>query len=336
MTEKEPVIIKLLFLYFPVIIIFVFIISFVIFLLKPINVENPVIIEISYGMPLDAIVKNLHENGVIKDAQKFKLLARFLRASKRVHAGEYEFKGELTPLKVLKFLTRGWVKKYSVVIPEGFTVKEIIALLISKKLGKEAEFYKLLSDNEFLKEFGLENLGVEGYLFPDTYIFYKGMSERALLSEMIKNFKRKLPLDAELKARSNGLTLHQAIILASIVQKETYRTDEMPLVAGVFYNRLRKGIPLQADPTVIYAIPDFSGNLKKSDLRIKSPYNTYIHRGLPPGPICNPGLDAIKAVLEPARVPYLYFVSKNDGTHEFSVSLREHNKKVETYQLKRR
>lgn len=334
--KKEPAVFRIFFVYLPVIIILVSVFSFLIFVFSPVQLNNPVTIEVSQGMSLNAVAKNLYDNGVITDVQRFRLLVRLLNLSKKIHAGEYEFKEKVTPLSVLKFLTRGWVKKYSISIPEGFTTKQIIALILNNGLGRAEEFDRALSDIEFLKTFGLEEKGLEGYLFPDTYIFYKGMSEKEMLSEMIKNFKRKIPVDAEEKAKSHNLTLHQAIILASIVQKETYKREEMPIVAAVFYNRLRKGIPLQADPTVIYAIPDFSGNLRKVDLKIKSPYNTYIHRGLPPGPICNPGLDAIKAVLEPSDVPYLYFVSRNDGTHEFSVSLKEHNKKVEVYQIKRR
>ncbi len=335
-SEKEPVSIKILFVYVPVVIIIVFLISFLIFILSPVELNSPVTIEVSQGMSLNAVAKNLYENGVIADTQKFQLLGRFLNLSKKIHAGEYQFEGKISPLRVLKFLTRGWVKKYSINIPEGFTVRQIITLLINSGLGRAEEFDRVLSDREFLKTFGLEEKGLEGYLFPDTYIFHKGMSEREMLSEMVRNFRRKLPTDAEERAGVHKLTLHQAITLASIVQKETYLKEEMPLVAQVFYNRLRKGMPLQADPTVIYVLPNFSGNLRKVDLKIKSPYNTYIYRGLPPGPICNPGLDAINAVLDPADVPYLYFVSRNDGSHEFSVSLKEHNKKVEIYQLKRR
>ncbi len=331
-SGKEPVSIRILFVYLPIVIIIVFLISFLIFLLSPVQLNSPVTIEISHGMSLNAVAKNLYEKGVIADVQKFKLLARLLNLSKKIHAGEYQFEGKIGPLRVLKFLTRGWVKKYSISIPEGFTVRQIITLLINNGLGRAEEFEKILSDREFLKIFGLEEKGLEGYLFPDTYIFHKGMSERDMLSEMIRNFRRKLPPDAEERAGAHRLTLHQAITLASIVQKETYLKEEMPIVAKVFYNRLRKGMLLQADPTVIYALPDFSGNLRKDDLKIKSPYNTYVYRGLPPGPICNPGLDAINAVLNPADVPYLYFVSRNDGTHEFASTLSEHNRHVRFYQ----
>jgi UPF0755 protein len=335
-TQKEPPVFKILFVYLPVVIVIAFLFSFSLFLLSPVQLSAPVTIEISQGMPLNTVAKNLYESGVITDVQKFKLLVRVLNLSKKIHAGEYQFKDRMTPFLVLKFLTHGLVKKYTISIPEGFTAKQIIALLLNNGLGKAEEFERILSDDGFLRSHGLEGKGLEGYLFPDTYIFYKGMSEKEMLSEMLRNFKRKLPVDAEENAKSHNLTLHEAVILASIVQKETYKSDEMPLVASVFYNRLKKGIPLQADPTVIYAIPDFSGNLRKVDLKIKSPYNTYIHRGLPPGPICNPGLDAINAVLRPSDAPYLYFVSRNDGSHDFSVSLKEHNKKVDLYQLKRR
>lgn len=333
---KEPAGFRIFFVYLPIIIIIVFVFSFSFFLFSPVQLNQPVTIEVSQGMSLNAVAKVLYNNGVISDIQKFRLLARVLNLSKKIHAGEYQFKGRVTPLLVLKFLTKGWVKKYTISIPEGFTTKQIISLILSNGLGRADEFDRVLSDKEFLKTFGLENYGPEGYLFPDTYIFYKGMSEREMLSEMFRNFKRKIPIDAEEKAKKHNLTLHEVVILASIVQKETYQSAEMPLVSAVFLNRLRKGMPLQADPTVIYAIPNFSGNLRKVDLTIKSPYNTYIYRGLPPGPICNPGVDAINAVLNPANVPYLYFVSKNDGSHEFSVSFKEHNKKVEIYQLKRR
>jgi len=166
-THQEPVIFKILFLFSPMLIIIVFLFSFFIFVFSPVQLNNPVIIEISQGMSLNTVAKSLYDNGIITDVQKFKLLARFLNLSKKIHAGEYQFENSITPYVVLKFLTRGWIKKYSISIPEGFTTKQIIALLLNNGLGRAEEFDVALQDSEFLKAFGLEDKGLEGYLFPD-------------------------------------------------------------------------------------------------------------------------------------------------------------------------
>lgn len=185
---------------------------------------------------------------------------------------------------------------------------------------------------DLLTGFGLEGKGVEGYLFPDTYYFPPSVTEREILIAMVEQFREIFDPMMKEKSGGIGLTPHEVVTLASLIEKEAGIKAERPLVSAVFHNRLKIKIPLQSDPTVIYGLRDFSGNLRRKDLQNPSPYNTYRIKGLPPGPICNPGLSSLRAALSPASVPYLYFVSKNDGSHLFSVSLEEHNQAVKLYQ----
>jgi len=317
------------------VIFLIFTASFAAFLMRPIHITQPRTIEIQTGKPFNSIVKQLYDSQLITDQQKFKILAGIFNASKKIRAGEYEFKGDMSPYSVLKILLKGIIKQYSIVIPEGFTVKQIFMLLSANGIGKMKRFIELGNDNNFLKEAKLESNGLEGYLFPDTYIFHKNMKEEEIILKMVQNFNEKTK---NLTAETSRLNMNfkDIVILASIIQKETFLNEEMPLVSAVFHNRINKKIPLQADPTVIYSIPDFTGNILKRDMKIKSPYNTYIYRGLPPGPISNPGFNAINAAMHPADASYLYFVSRNDGTHEFSKTLKEHNRFVDIYQKKRK
>jgi UPF0755 protein len=220
----------------------------------------------------------------------------------------------------------------SVTIPEGLTVREIAELLGKMQIADGAKFLALAAESELLQSLGLDHGGLEGYLFPDTYYFTPATPEREILLAMAEQFRKAIrPLLAQ-RDDGIGLSPHEIVTLASVVEKETGVEAERPLVSAVFHNRLKRQMPLQSDPTVIYGLKKFDGNLTRKDLREPSPYNTYRITGLPPGPICNPGLSSIRAALYPADVPFLYFVSKNDGTHLFSESLAEHNRAVKTYQ----
>jgi UPF0755 protein len=189
----------------------------------------------------------------------------------------------------------------------------------------------LSADAETAKAYGFSGPGLEGYLFPDTYHLSRGMTPRAVIDVMVKRFFAVMGPFSE-AIRQSGMSLEQVVTLASIVEKETGAPEERPLIAGVFLKRLKNNMRLESDPTVIYGIDPFDGNLKKEDLRTHTPYNTYLIKGLPPGPISSPGLEAIKAVLFPAQTDFLYFVSKNDGTHHFSKTFSEHRKAVRKYQ----
>jgi UPF0755 protein len=200
------------------------------------------------------------------------------------------------------------------------------------QIADPEKFLAEASAPELLESLGLTKEGIEGYLFPSTYYFMPATSERNIILAMAEQFRKVTWPALERSEGAGGLTPHQLITLASIIEKESRLEAERPLISAVFHNRLRLGMPLQSDPTVIYGLRDFDGNLTRKHLQEPTPYNTYRNIGLPPGPICNPGLSAVKAALEPADVPYLYFVSKNDGSHHFSANLEAHNQAVKTFQ----
>ncbi len=279
------------------------------------------------------VALKLEEMGVIRDADRFSLLARMRRAVKQIKAGEYEFTTSMSPWRVLDMLIDGRVKEYTVTIPEGYNLKQIAELLASKGLVEREDFLSLAYDREFIESLGLEGNSLEGYLFPDTYRFNKLMGARGIVRKMVDNFNR-VYREIEAEATRQGLSMKEVVTLASIIEKEAKLDEEKPLISAVFHNRLRMGLKLQSDPTVIYGLPSFDGNLRKEDLLTPTPYNTYIISGLPPGPISNPGRASLIAAVRPAPVDYLYFVSRNDGSHHFSRTLMEHNRAVMIYQKK--
>ncbi|EKD41569.1 MAG: hypothetical protein ACD_73C00653G0002, partial [uncultured bacterium] len=218
-------------------------------------------------------------------------------------------------------------------IPEGYRLSQIEGILKNQGFDlKRDDWQRLVSNPQLIKEYQIPNVNLEGYLFPNTYFYSKATTPEDLVKEMVKTFRQKITPEMTEKARVAGFTLHQWVTLASIIEKETGVASERPLIARVFLNRLSQQMLLQTDPTVIYGIPDYKGNITRADLERDSPYNTYTRAGLPPGPICSPGLASLIAVLEPASGPYLYFVAKGDGTHHFSKNLEEHNQAVNFYQ----
>lgn len=289
------------------------------------------IINIQKGASFRVIASDLEAAGVVKDADSLILAARILGAYTRVKAGEYEFTTDMTAMEVLEYLLKGKVKKHLVTIPEGYNIREIAAVLKDAGLVEEAVFVARAADAGVAASFGLEGRTLEGYLFPDTYEFTKGMSADEMIKRMTDKFKA-VYSELENDVKKSGMSMKKAVTLASIIEKETGAETERDLISSVFHNRLRKGIRLQSDPTVIYSISGFDGNITKRHLSARTPYNTYVINGLPPGPIANPGKESLRAALNPARTEYLYFVSKNDGTHFFSRSLKEHNKAVHLYQ----
>ena len=285
------------------------------------------------GCTFKQVVHILKDEGLLRSPARFYLLAKILGKTAGVKAGEYALSTSMSPQEILRRLVQGEVIKYRITIPEGYNVRQIASFLEQKGIiEKREEFIKLALSPKFAASLGIEADGVEGYLFPDTYFFSKGLAPQEVIRAMVENFKRNYIPDFFRRASELGLTDREVVILASIIEKETGLPAERPLVSAVFHNRLKRGIPLCSDPTVIYGIKDFDGNLRKEDLTRKTPYNTYLIRGLPPGPIANPGRSSILAALYPAPVNYLYFVSRNDGSHHFSATLREHNKAVWRYQ----
>ncbi len=283
------------------------------------------------GDGLASVATRLARAGVIRSALLLRITARVTGRDRSLQPGEYQFTTPLTMSEVLDRLASGGAHA-ELTIPEGLTVHEIAALLARNGYGSAEQFLCVADDPDFLMAAGVPGPQLEGYLFPDTYRFTTVMSPNEILAIMVRRFHERFDGERYRRAGARGLSINEILTLASIVEKESALAGERPLVAGVFSNRLRLGMPLQSDPTVIYALPDFDGNLTRDDLARPSPYNTYVISGLPPGPIANPGLAAIDAALSPADTPYLYFVSRNDGSHVFATSLAEHNRNVARYQ----
>jgi len=296
---------------------------------------RPVRVVVPEGATLDQTAGLLEDKGVLRFPLVFAWVARVMGRDRSIRAGEYSLHSSMSPREVLQILCRGEVVLHRVTVPEGLTVKQIAILLEKRGFASREEILLESRKVGFIRAFGVEGGSLEGYLFPDTYHFAMGLSPREILKAMVQRFNSVYGPVLRARQAENGLSLHEVITMASIVEKETSSRKEMPVIASVLVNRLRIGMPLQCDPTVIYGTEDFDGNLTREHLRTPNPYNTYLNKGLPPGPICNPGLDALKAVLYPADTSYLYFVSKNDGTHLFSPTLKEHNRAVEKYQKRR-
>jgi UPF0755 protein len=292
-------------------------------------------VEILQGASFTRVADILEKEGVITGVKRFCLLAKLKGVEKEIKAGDYTFHTAMTPSAVLSKLISGEYRTYKVTIPEGFNTFQIAALLEKEGLVEKERFLKYASDPVFVHALGIKNNSLEGFLFPDTYYLRKGMGEERILRKMVARFNEVFKEQYQERARELNLSRVELIALASIVEKETSDPSERSLIAAVFHNRLKRGIMLQSDPTVIYGIRDFDGNLTKKDLKTKTPFNTYLFRGLPPQPIANPGEESIKAVLYPSPKKYLYFVSKNNGTHHFSKTLKEHNRAVNRYQRRR-
>ena len=289
-------------------------------------------VRVEQGDSLASVARKLRERNVITNRWFFSLWARWRGAEKRIHQGLYRFEAGVTAREVLDRLVSGKGVYYSVTIPEGLTVKEIAMLLDKLEIADKDIFLREAVNPTLLASLGLQNKSLEGYLFPSTYHFTPGTAEKEVIQTMAEQFRKvSLPLLMQ-RPKNMRLSAHEVLTLASIIEKETGVPEERAWVSAVFHNRLKQQMPLQSDPTVIYGAKDFNGNLTRKDLQEANPYNTYRIAALPPGPICNPGIASIKAALEPANVPYLYFVSKNDGTHLFSETIEAHNRAVKTYQ----
>lgn len=292
----------------------------------------PAEVRVEQGDSLASVVRKLRDQKIITNGLWFSLWARLNGVEKKVHPGLYRFESSVAPREILDRLITGRGVFQTVTIPEGMTVKEIAELLEKMQIASKDKFLAEAADPNLLATLGLQGKGLEGYLFPSTYNFTPSTPERAIILTMAEQF-RKVSLPLLLQGdHTDGLTPHEILTLASVIEKETGVDAERPLVSAVFHNRLKLQMPLQSDPTVIYGLKNFDGNLTRKQLNEPTPYNTYRIATLPPGPICNPSLASIRAALEPAPVPYLYFVSKNDGTHLFSETIEAHNRAVKIYQ----
>ena len=289
-------------------------------------------VKVERGEHFSSVVRKLKDTSVIPNERLFSLWARLWKLDKKIHWGFYHFELPLAPAAVLNQMVLGKGLFYRVTVPEGLTLREIADLLEQAGIADKNRLLAEAARPDLLSEVGLDEQGVEGYLFPDTYYFPPSVTESEILIAMVEQFNAVFDSMMEQRSGALGLTPREVVTLASLIEKETGDGTERPLVSAVFHNRLKIKIPLQSDPTVIYALQPPAKILTRKDLQSRSPYNTYRIKGLPPSPICNPGLSSLRAALFPAPVPYLYFVSKNDGTHLFSVDLDDHNRAVKFYQ----
>ena len=293
-------------------------------------------IEVPKGARLGPIGEQLESLGVIESGPRFQRLGRLYTKFRGLKAGEYQVRASQTPLEILKLFTSGVSSARAVTIKEGDNMYQIAALIEQSKLGTAKDFLYLCQDDTFIASFGFSPTPptLEGRLYPDTYFFNRTMQVREMVQQMVRRHMAYWTAERTARAKALGLSQQEVVTLASIVEKETGAPDERPVISSVFHNRLKKRMRLQSDPTTIYGIwSRYKGNIRRSDLLEKTPFNTYAIPALPIGPISNPGAQALDATLQPATTDYLYFVSQNDGTHYFSKSFAEHDAAVKRFQL---
>ena len=295
---------------------------------------NGAVVFVPPGESFRAVAARLHGAGVVRHPLLLTVWARAQGLDRMVRSGEYHFTHPLSPIAVLDVLQARAENARLVTIPEGLTAEQIAALLEEQGYGGRDVFRCVMENIELLRDFALPASGVEGYLFPDTYAFAPLAEPADIVRAMLARFRQE---SAALAARRSAAGLSEAdmVTLASVIERETGQAEERKVISGVFHNRLHLGMPLQSDPTVLYGRNGSHGPITRADLDDQSPYNTYAHRGLPPGPIANPGRAALEAAVDPAVTTALYFVSRNDGWHEFSDTLEAHNRAVRQYQRKR-
>lgn len=288
------------------------------------------------GLSLKAVTEVLKNEGLVRQPFLFQALLRVTQGNKRVRAGEFRFHEGASLLNHLRVLYSSEPVTHPITVPEGWNVRQIASLLAEKNLANPERFVQLALSSDSSKKYKLNTPHLEGFLFPDTYLISRVDSEEKVLDQMVSRFFKEINSRFKDQISKTGMSLEQVVTLASIVEKETGKPNERPLIASVFFNRLKKGMRLQSDPTTIYGIANFNGNLTKADLQRYSPYNTYTIPALPLGPIASPGGDAIAAVLKPEQSDYLYFVSDNNGSHFFSKSYQDHLRFVREYQQQSR
>ena len=291
------------------------------------------------GWGLSVIADKLKEAKLIKSVFAFKLLGKFEKDKTKkgkkelnIFPGEYSVSAAMTPKEIIAAFKNREVVYHTVTIPEGFTSKEIAMVLAGTGLVTKAEVDTVLQDRNLVRNYAIPENSLEGYLYPETYKFTRPDDANVMVRKMLDEGAKHRTAEFLNRSSELELTYHQVLTLASIIEKETGLASERETISSVFHNRLRSNMPLQSDPTVIYGIPNFDGDLKRHHLKTPTPYNTYINPGLPPTPIANPGIESIKAALYPADTEFLYFVSKGDGSHVFSKTYREHKNYVNKYQ----
>ncbi len=292
-------------------------------------------IEIPEGATFRQAIEILSKERLMRDKGLFLFIGRISGLDRKIRAGYYFINGSLSPLDIFKMLKRGQIIEYEITIVEGDSLREIGEKLSEKGIIDKEDFMTLSSDEDFLALYDIDAPTFEGYLFPDTYKIPKGMDPGDAIGMMINRMREKISAKLYARASELGLSERKILTLASIIEKEAVTDEERPLISAVYHNRLKKKILLQADPTAIYGIKSFREKITAKDLRRRTPYNTYVIKGLPPGPIASPGVKSIIAALYPADVPYIYFVSNDDSSHHFSVTAEEHRTAVKAYREKK-
>ena len=298
--------------------------------------DGPGVVEVPAHEGVFDIGRRLEKAGVVRSRFAFVAVAVLHGSPQRLRAGEYEVPRGAATSDVVALLENGRVRQHAVLLPEGGTVSEVARALEAERLAVASEVLRVAADRQFLASLDIDAGSIEGYLFPDTYHFVRGQTVPEMLGRMVQRTRQKLTPEIIGRARARGLTLHQLLTLASIIEREARAPEERRLISAVFWNRLRLDMPLQADPTVQYAVGKERLALTRADLVAEHPFNTYRQAGLPPGPIASPGMPSIEAALDPAPVGYLYFVARDERHHYFSRTVEEHNVAVARYRRSRR
>jgi UPF0755 protein len=294
-----------------------------------------VFVDLPAGTGVAGIAERLADAGVVPDTWTFRLAARLSGSDRRLKAGEYRFAEAASPVDVIKRLVKGDVVRRSLTIPEGLTIAEMSAIVERGGFDTARAFELAAADGSKVSALDPDARSLEGYLFPETYAFPRDAGSDAIVEAMVAGFGRAFDADLRAAASARRMSVREVVTLASLIEKETAQASERAVVSGVYHNRLKKGMLLQCDPTVVYALMKagkWKGNIQKAHLQMDSPYNTYRYPGLPPGPIASPGRASLEAAVRPADVPFLYFVSRNDGTHVFAETLAEHARNVAKWQ----
>lgn len=293
-------------------------------------------VEIPPGASPPEIGRRLVDAGVVKDVWAFRAAVWWSGEGRNLKAGEYRFDRPISARDVIDKIARGDAYGRRVTFPEGLTIVDMSKIYEAHRLGTAAAFVTAARDVSLIRDIDPAATDLEGYLFPETYTLPRGVPAARVIGLMVDRFRAVFTDELRQRAQAEGLTVREAVTLASLVEKETAQPDERPLVAAVYRNRMKIGMGMQADPTVVYALQKagrYDGNIRREDLQMDSPYNTYRHPGLPPGPIASPGRASIQAAVDPADVKYIYFVSRNDGTHVFAETLTAHNRNVQKFQI---
>lgn len=301
------------------------------------NDNTPILFDVAPGSSFSKVSRQLHEKGIISDARLFSLYARLSGAATSLHVGEYQLSPTMTPREILSVLADGKSVVHLVTFPEGYSLHEMTMVLNDKWSGRGDEFLVAARDKSLIKKLlKIDALSFEGYLFPDTYSLTKYTTAKEIIQMMYSRFEKAY---AEVISQSNkkNMDRHAHVTFASVVEKETGAPSERPMISSVFHNRLNKKMRLQSDPTIIYGhwvkTGEYLKNIRRKHITAPSDHNTYTVKALPIGPVSNPGKESLSAALNPVESPYLYFVSRNDGTHVFSKTLKEHNAAVRKFQL---